>query len=91
MKTAMPIAMGAAMQSANTDEYSVPQMKGSAPNSPDTGSQVDVVQKPNPNFWIDSIDCRASSNPTAETMRISRAPKTPVPTLNPRSFRMTND
>ena len=58
MKTAMPSAIGVAMSSASTDEYSVPQMNGSAPNSPDTGSQISVRQKSKPNFAIDSIDCR---------------------------------
>ena len=32
-------------------------MNGSAPNSPDTGSQISVRQKSNPNWRIDSIDC----------------------------------
>ena len=45
MNTAMPSAMGAAISSARIDEYSVPQMNGSAPNSPDTGSQISVRQK----------------------------------------------
>src|SRR5205807_572542 len=40
MKTAIPSATGAAMISARMDEYSVPQMNGSAPNSPETGSHV---------------------------------------------------
>ncbi len=50
MKTAMPSATGVAITSARIDEYIVPQMKGSAPNSPDTGSQISVRQKLNPNF-----------------------------------------
>ena len=48
--TAMPTAIGVASTSASTDEYSVPQMKGRAPKSPDTGSQVWVRQKLKPNF-----------------------------------------
>ena len=40
-------------------------MNGSAPNSPATGSQISVRQKLRPNFSIDSIDCRVSSNPMA--------------------------
>ena len=55
-----------AISSARIDEYSVPQMKGSAPNSPATGSHVLVRQKSKPNFWIDSHDCRASSTPMAD-------------------------
>jgi hypothetical protein len=31
-------------------------MNGSAPKSPATGSQIEVCQKPIPNFWIDSHD-----------------------------------
>ena len=62
----MPIATGPAMSSARTDEYSVPQMNGSAPNSPCTGSHVCVRQKSKPNFLIDSIDSRTSSIPMAD-------------------------
>ena len=50
MKIAMPSAIGVAISSASTDEYSVPQMNGSAPNSPATGSQISVRQKLSPNF-----------------------------------------
>ena len=38
-------------------------MNGSAPNSPETGSQVSVRQKLKPNFWIDSSDWRAQLEP----------------------------
>ena len=54
---AMPSAIGPAMNSASTAEYSVPQMKGRAPNSPATGSQISVRQKRHPNF---EIACDAS-------------------------------
>jgi len=50
MNTAMPSAIGVAISSATIDEYSVPQMNGSAPNSPATGSQISVRQKDRPNF-----------------------------------------
>src|SRR4051812_37699242 len=50
INTAMPREMGAAMRSARMDEYRVPQMNGSAPNSPATGSHVSVRQKFKPNF-----------------------------------------
>ena len=46
----MAVPIGVAISSASTDEYSVPQMNGSAPNSPDTGSQMSVRQKLRPNF-----------------------------------------
>ena len=36
-KMAMPSAIGVEMISARTDEYSVPQMNGRAPNSPSDG------------------------------------------------------
>ena len=67
------------------DEYSVPQMNGDAPNSPATGSQVEVLQKFRPNFWIESIDWRDSSKPIARTIRTSASANTPVPTRNPMS------
>src|SRR3954464_7173972 len=46
---AMPSEMGAAMSSARIDEYNVPQMNGLAPNSPETGSQISVIQNLKPN------------------------------------------
>jgi hypothetical protein len=50
MKMAIPSEMGVAMRSASTEEYNVPQMKGSAPNCPATGSHTSVRQKFSPNF-----------------------------------------
>ena len=50
MKIAMPSAIGVEMTSARTDEYSVPQMSGRAPNSAATGSQRSVCQNCQPNF-----------------------------------------
>ena len=44
------IALVCGISSASTEEYSVPQMNGSAPNSPATGSQISVRQKLSPNF-----------------------------------------
>src|SRR5262252_3230560 len=67
VNTAMPTAMGVAISSARIDEYSVPQMNGSAPNRAATGSQTAVHQKPNPKARIDAIDCRTSSTPIAHT------------------------
>ena len=63
MKMAMPSAIGVEMISARTDEYSVPQMNGRAPNCPATGSQVSVCQNCQPNSWIESRDWRNSSTP----------------------------
>ncbi len=60
-------------------------MNGSAPNSPATGSQISVRQKLRPNLWIDSIDCRVSSNPMAHTISTRTSANAPVPILNPRS------
>jgi hypothetical protein len=57
-------------------------MNGSAPYSPVTGSQTSVRQKFNPNFWIESMDCRVSSNPIAATMSTSTSAKAPVPSRN---------
>ena len=70
MNTAMPSATGVAMSKARIDEYSVPQMNGSAPNCPATGSQISVRQKFKPNFSIESIDWR-ELEPIAATMRTS--------------------
>jgi hypothetical protein len=62
-----------AISSASTDEYSVPQMNGSAPNSPATGSQFVVRQKLRPNFCSDSDDWLVSRTPIAMTMSSSAA------------------
>src|SRR6185436_16787948 len=62
-------------------------MNGSAPNSPDTGSQISVRQKLKPNFAIESHDWRTSSKPIATTISTSTSPKRPVPILKPRSLR----
>jgi len=61
MKMAIPSAIGVEISSARIDEYRVPHRNGSAPKSPDTGSQLSVRQNANPNFVIDSHDCRTSS------------------------------
>src|SRR5947207_9644527 len=87
MNTAMPSAIGVAMSSASTDEYSVPQMNGSAPNSPATGSQISVSQKLRPNLRIDAIDSTASTAPMVQTMATTRSPKAPVPSRKPSSLR----
>src|SRR4051794_41402241 len=87
MKIAMPSAIGVAISSARTDEYSVPQIKGNAPNSPDTGSQISVRQKFSPNFWIDAIDSIDSTMPMPHTSAISTKPKAPVPIRNATSLR----
>ena len=71
--------MGVESRSARTDEYSVPQMNGRAPNSTATGSHVSVSQNCHPNCLMDSWDWRHSSMPIATTMTISSTPKTPVP------------
>ena len=85
MNTAMPSAIGVTMSSARTEEYSVPQMNGSAPNSPATGSHISVRQKASPNRWMDSSDWRTSSKPIADTISTSASANTPVPARKPRS------
>src|SRR6478672_6681195 len=87
--TAMPSATGAPSSSASTDEYSVPQMNGSAPNSPATGSQFVVRQNAKPNFCSDSDDWFVSSTPIATTMSSNAAAKTPMLTRNPGSLERT--
>ena len=62
-------------------------MNGSAPNSPETGSHVVPVQKPKPNFVIDSIDCRESSTASATTVSTTNAAKAPVKARNHLSSR----
>src|ERR1051325_10166034 len=78
MKMAMPSAIGVARSSARSEEYSVPQMNGSAPNSPATGSHVFRVQKLRPNFAIESVDCRDSSNASPTTISTTSAATAPV-------------
>src|SRR4026207_1959556 len=82
---AMPSAIGPAMRSARTDEYSVPQMNGRAPNSPETGSQISVCQNWKPNFQIamDASVYSTHASPATSPMRMT--PNSPVPTRNPRS------
>ncbi len=65
--------------------YSVPQMNGSAPNSPDTGSQVWPAQNPQPNFSMARWDWRHSSAPIPPTIAMTRRANAPVPIRNPRS------
>ena len=84
-KMAMPSATGAASSSASTDEYSVPQMNGRAPKSPDTGSQVSVVQNARPNFSIASHDWRVSSTAMPATSTTTTPREHTVPSLNQRS------
>ena len=50
MKIAMPSAIGVEITKARTEEYSVPQISGRAPNSAATGSQTSVCQNCQPNF-----------------------------------------
>src|ERR1700682_3477521 len=60
-------------------------MKGSAPNSPETGSQVDVRQNRRPNFAIERCEVRKSSKPIPTTRSTTRSAKKPVPAPKPRS------
>src|SRR5687768_6050080 len=75
---AIPSATGVEIASASTEEYSVPQMKGRAPNWPATGSQTSVTQNCPPNCRIDSHDSRVSTMPMATTMATSSRPNAPV-------------
>src|SRR6202171_3803162 len=60
-------------------------MKGSAPNSPETGSQVDVRQNRRPNFAHERCEVRKSSKPIPTTRSTTRSAKKPVPARKPRS------
>ena len=60
-------------------------MKGSAPKSPATGSQVVVAQNPRPNLVIESHDSVSSTTPIAATMTRTRTANAPVPRRKPRS------
>src|SRR5262245_46974472 len=82
---AMPSATGVESSNARMAEYSVPQMKGSAPKSPATGSQIRVTQKLKPNLSMDSCELRHSSAPMATTIAIRRSAKRPVKTRKLRS------
>ncbi len=70
---------------ARRDEYSVPQMNGSAPNSPATGSQIFPVQNRKPNLAIERFEVRYSSQKMPATSRTTRNAKKPVPSRKPRS------
>ena len=84
---AIPSEIGDASSRASTDEYSVPQMNGRAPNSPETGSQMSLIQNPSPNLAIESCDCRVSSNAIAPTSTTRDNPTPAVMTVKPRSRR----
>src|SRR5262245_35144639 len=60
-------------------------MNGNAPNSPATGSQLLVPQKPSPNFCIDSVESFASVTAIATTISSSAAANAPTPTRNVKS------
>src|SRR5687767_65406 len=60
-------------------------MNGSAPKSPTTGSQVEVVQKPRPNFWIESHDSEVRTTPMPATITTTSTAKAPVARRNPKS------
>src|SRR5258706_12560596 len=64
-------------------------MKGSAPNSPATGSHVVVRQKLKPNRCRESQESFASVIPMATTISSSAAAKAPMPRRNPRSEERT--
>ena len=66
--------------------------------APDERQRAELARRPDPrsrcarssrpNFWIDSIDWRASSKPMrARRSATSTKPNAPVPILNPRSLR----
>src|SRR6188474_2816668 len=60
-------------------------MKGRAPKSPATGSQVVVAQNPKPNCLIESHDSVNSTTPIALTITRTRTANAPVPMRKPRS------
>src|SRR5271169_693666 len=60
-------------------------MKGRAPKSPETGSQVFVRQKLKPNFAIESRDSCQRTKAIPATRSTTSAAKKPVPARNPRS------
>src|ERR1051325_9943638 len=64
-------------------------MKGSAPNSPATGSQLLVRQNLKPNRCSESDESFASVMPMATTISSSAAAKTPMPIRNRRSVERT--
>ena len=53
---AIPRLNGTAMSKARNDETRVPKIKGRAPNTSFTGSQVDVARKFMPNVFLESAD-----------------------------------
>src|SRR5215472_11186640 len=76
--SAVPKESGTAISRATKDETRVPYMKGSAPKSSATGSQMVWMRKRKPNLLLDKCDCDTSSkqiSPT-ETRRASAHPAT---------------
>ena len=57
-------------------------MNGRAPKSPETGSQMSVVQNARPNFSIAIHDWRVSSTAMPATSTTTATANTPVPTRN---------
>src|ERR1700741_355733 len=68
-KMATASASGTDMATASKDDTIVPQMKGNAPNSPETGSQMLCVKNLNPKAWIDSCDFAIKTQTMRITMR----------------------
>src|SRR5438874_2046171 len=60
-------------------------MKGRAPNSPATGSQISVRQKLQPNSARDRRDSQVNWTPMATTAVTTSAPTSPLPTRKSRS------
>ena len=95
----MPRAMGVERSNARIAEYNVPQMNGSAPKSPETGSHVFVTQKLNPNFSIDNRESCHSTTAMPTTRAISSTANAPVkarklrspPSRNGKRERATGD
>jgi hypothetical protein len=58
---AIPRLNGTAMSKARNDETRVPKIKGRAPNTSFTGSQIDVARKLKPKVFLDSVDSIKSS------------------------------
>src|SRR5271167_2750095 len=75
-KIAAPIPSGTAISRASAEVTSVPKMKGSAPNSPELGSQTRVAKKAKPNLWRARIEpCQSSKTKSKVTSTTEAANK----------------
>src|SRR5581483_8367318 len=85
MNTAAPTESGTAMTSARIDETNVPKTNGSAPKSPDTGSQFELKKNFQPNCFNDSSECWTNCHTNKMTMAITESAQNRIKARKPLS------